>query len=52
MRKSALTYFVSWLIEKTEQLYKVSTPYLDDHQFKKEGLETVGERSKVCSQIV
>ena len=28
-----------------EQLYKVSTPCLDDHQFKKEELETVGELS-------
>ena len=30
---------------KTEQLYKVSTLCLDDHQF-------IGELSKVCSQIV
>ena len=38
--------------KKTEQLYKVSTPYLDDHNFKKEELETVEELSKVCSPIV
>ena len=38
--------------EKTEQLCKVSTPCLDDHHFKKEELESVGELSKVCSQIV
>ena len=38
--------------EKAEQLYKVSTPCLDYHQFKKEELERVGELSKVCSQIV
>ena len=39
-------------LRKVEQFYKVSTPCLDDHQFKKEELETVGELSKVCSQIV
>ena len=37
---------------KTEQLYKVSSPCLDDHQFKKEELESVGELSKVCSKVV
>ena len=38
--------------KKTEQLYKVSTPCVEDHGFKKEELETVGEPSKICSQIV
>ena len=38
--------------KKVEQLFKVSSPCLDDHQFKKEELESVGELSKVCSQIV
>ena len=38
--------------KKTEQLYKVSTLCLDDHHFKKEELESVGELSQVCSQIV
>ena len=38
--------------EKTEQLYKVFSPCLDDHHFKKEELETVGAWSEVCSQIV
>ena len=32
--------------------HEVATPCLDDHNFKKEELETVGELSKVCSQIV
>ena len=36
----------------TQQLYKVSTPCLDDHHFKEEELKSVGELSKVCSQIV
>ena len=35
-----------------EQLYKVSSPCLDDHQFNQEELESVGEMSEVCSQIV
>ena len=30
----------------------IHTPCLDDHQFKDEELETVGELLKVCSQIV
>ena len=38
--------------KETEQLYKLSTPCLDDHNFKKEELETVGEVSHVSSQIV
>ena len=36
----------------TQQLYKVLTPGIDDHHFKEEELKTVGELSKVCSQIV
>ena len=37
----------------TQKLYKVSTPCLDDHHFKEEEeLKSVGELSKVCSQIV
>ena len=38
--------------KKVEQFYKVSSPCLDDHQFKQEELESVGELSEVCSQIV
>ena len=36
----------------TQQLYKVSTPCLGDHHFKEEDLKSVGEMSKVCSQMV
>ena len=36
----------------TQQLYKVSTPCIDDHHFKEEELNSVGELSKVCSRIV
>ena len=36
----------------TQQIYKVSTPCIDDHHFKEEELKSVGELSKVSSQIV
>ena len=36
----------------TQQLYKVSTPCIDDHHFKEEKLKSVGESSHVCCQIV
>ena len=36
----------------TQQLYKVATPCMDDHQFQQEENELVGELSTVCSQIV
>ena len=38
--------------KKTEQLFKVSHPCLDDHQIKKEEMEKKGELSEVCSYIV
>ena len=36
----------------TQQFYNVATPCMDDHQFKEEENESVGELSAVCSQIV
>ena len=41
----------AWL-KKVEQLYKLSSPCLDDHQVKQEERESVGVLSEVCSQIV
>ena len=38
--------------QTTQQLYKVSTPCIDDHHFKEEEMKSVGELSQVCSQIV
>ena len=38
--------------KKVEQLYKVSHPCLDDHQFKQEELESVGELSEVCARTM
>ena len=36
----------------TQQLYKVATQCLDDHQFREEKIGSVGEFPTVCSQIV
>ena len=36
----------------TQQLYKVSTPCIDDHHFKEEETKSVGGMSNTCSQIV
>ena len=36
----------------TQQLYKVSSPCIDDHRFKEEETKSVGELSSTCSQIV
>ena len=38
--------------KKVEQLHKVPSPCLDDHQFKEKEHESVGELSNICSQIV
>ena len=38
--------------KKVEQLYKVSSPCLDDHHVRQEEIVSVGELSEVCSQIV
>ena len=35
---------------KKEQLYKVATPCMDDHQFREEENGSVGEMSAVCTQ--
>ena len=36
----------------TQQLYKVSTPCIDDHHFKEEETTSVGDLSNTCSPIV
>ena len=38
--------------KSTQQLYKISTPCIDDHHFKEEEMKSVGELSQVCSQMV
>ena len=52
MQKSVWNDIVSWRTRRTQQLYKVSTPCIDDHHFKEEEMKSVGDLSKVCSQIV
>ena len=52
MPKKCVERYCESANKTTQQLYKVSTPCRDDHHFKEEELESVGESSKVCSQIV
>ena len=50
--KKCVERFCELANKTTQQLYKVSTPCIDDHHFKEEELKSVGELSKVSSQIV
>ena len=50
--KKCVERFCELANKTTQQHYKVSTPCLDDHHFKEEELKSVGELSKVCSQMV
>ena len=52
MQKNVWSDIASWPTKQTQQLYKVTTPCLDDHHFKEEELKSVGELSQVSSQIV
>ena len=52
MQRNAWNDIVTWRTKTTQQLHKVATPCIDDHQFKEEEMGSVGELSKVCSQIV
>ena len=45
MLKNALNENCELANKEAEQLYKVSSPCLDDHQFKQEELESVGPLS-------
>ena len=52
MQRNVWSDIVSSANKSTQQLYKVSTPCIDDHHFKEEEMKFVGELSQVCSQIV
>ena len=52
MQKKCVERCCELVNKTTQQLYKVSYPCIDDHHFKEEELKSVGELSKVCSQIV
>ena len=50
--KKCVERYCEFANKTTQHLHKVSTPCLDDHQFKEEELNSQGKLSKVCSQIV
>ena len=50
-RSKCVERYCEQAYKKVEQLHKVSSPCLDDHQFRQEEHESVGELSEVCSQI-
>ena len=50
--KKCLERYCELANRTTQQLYRVSTPCIDDHHFKEEELKSVEELSKICSQIV
>ena len=50
--KKCLERYCELANRTTQQLYKVSSPCIDDHHFKEEELKSVGELSNLCSQIV
>ena len=52
MEKKCVERYCELAIKTTPQLYRVSTPCIDDHHFKKEEMKSVGELSHVCSQMV
>ena len=52
MQRSVWERYCELTNKTTQQLYKVSTPCIDDHHFKEEEMKSVGELSHVCSQIV
>ena len=52
MQRKCVERYCKLANKTTQQLYKVSTPCIDDHHLKEEELTSVGELSKVCSQIV
>ena len=51
MPKKCVERYCELANKTTQQLYKVSTPCIDDHHFMGE-MKYVGELSHVCSQIV
>ena len=50
--KKCVERFCELANKTAQQLYKVSTPCLDDHHLKEEEMKSVEELSQVCSQIV
>ena len=51
MQRSCVERYCDLASRTTQQLYKVATPCLDDHQFKEEEMESVGELSKHAQKM-
>ena len=49
--KKCVERFCELANKTTQQLYKVSTPYIDDHHFKEEEMKSVGELSHCMLSI-
>ena len=49
--KKCVEIFCEFAMKTTEQLYKVATSCMDDHQFEEVENGSVGELSTVCSQF-
>ena len=52
LAKKCLERYCELANKTTQELYKASTPCIDDHHFKEEEMKSVGELSQICSQIV
>ena len=52
MQRSVWYDILSWQTRRLSNSTEVSTPCVDDHQFKEEETKSVGELSNTCSQIV
>ena len=52
MQRNAWKDIANLRMKETEQLYKVATPCMDDHQFREEENGSAGDLSTVCSQNV
>ena len=50
--KKCVERYCEFANKTIQQLYKVSTPCIDDHHFKEEEMKSVGDLSNTCSQIV
>ena len=47
--KKCVERYCEFANKTTQQVYEVSTPWIDDHHFKEEEMKSVGELSHVCS---
>ena len=52
MQKNAGNETVNWHTKSMDELPKVPTIGLDDHQFAKDDVDTVVELADSCSQVV